>query len=731
MGLFERFPYTNFHELNMEWLLKKMKELAKTVDQFIATESLKFADPIIWDITTQYQKSTIVLDPTGNAYLSVQPVPAGIQLNNEDYWLEIFNFTDYTRTANKNLTVNVETNTTRATAAYNVDDWLIWEDVLYRVTAAIAIDDTLIVAPAAGSNIVHFTVEDFIKAWILTMQGMFNTFTHDTNLTIQQYKDDIDASELAFTNNLQYQFDQVLAGATVDSEVINARIGYNNVIWTTLGEAIRKQAGGIHDGFISLMNEIDALKILNINFFPSSGYTDGHYLNPSNGNISTLATSFYTDYIYVKENHTYALLGFSNAIQVCFYDINKQFISGLALSAGTTSFATPANCEFIRMSSTIAGRTNYNLIDSTSPIATAQGTSYFIEMLKNYALKTHDYEVLVASVASILPDLNNAEVNKAYNVTLSAYMINGIPAHMPYNIYLEPFTLMTFSNKSGYKMQYIFGCTGVFMRIYASGTWLDWRTIKKPVAHVPNVTALIQLVESGLPCKINLDVDVELYSGYKTAKGSDYWDNYVGYSISGDRNDSGLYLHPHVDFNGNGHMVAFSPALSDITVAIQRDFSPFNLGGDNILENVFIDIGQGSGSGACRYAIHDDFAITPEGITIKNVHMTGTGHSGALIGAGVKPYSTHTVENCVCVDNAGSYDIAYHSNSAGTQAPSYLVIKNCYCEKSIIIRYIGANQIMTPCLINGNHAYSITKEAGTGAIYDNMELLAWNNDTVI
>ena len=27
MGLFEQFPYANFHELNLDWILKKIKEL--------------------------------------------------------------------------------------------------------------------------------------------------------------------------------------------------------------------------------------------------------------------------------------------------------------------------------------------------------------------------------------------------------------------------------------------------------------------------------------------------------------------------------------------------------------------------------------------------------------------------------------------------------------------------------------------------------------------------------
>lgn len=32
MGLFEQFPYSNFHELNLDWILQKIKELDEKVD---------------------------------------------------------------------------------------------------------------------------------------------------------------------------------------------------------------------------------------------------------------------------------------------------------------------------------------------------------------------------------------------------------------------------------------------------------------------------------------------------------------------------------------------------------------------------------------------------------------------------------------------------------------------------------------------------------------------------
>ena len=91
MGLFDQFPYTNFHELNLDWLLRMMKELNNTVENFVALNTIKYADPIQWNITTQYEANTVVIDPnTGTAYISSKPVPAGVLLTNTDYWSVIF-----------------------------------------------------------------------------------------------------------------------------------------------------------------------------------------------------------------------------------------------------------------------------------------------------------------------------------------------------------------------------------------------------------------------------------------------------------------------------------------------------------------------------------------------------------------------------------------------------------------------------------------------------------------
>ena len=260
---FKNYPNQNDEILNLDFVIKQVENLKAAYEAFLAANSLTFADPILWDITKQYSKNTIVLSPEGDGYLSKKVVGAGVQLNNTDYWLEIFNFAEYVRTANSNLTMHIEQNTTRATAAYAVNDWLLWDDVLYKVTTAISADDLLTV----GTNIVHFTVEDFCKAWVTYGNNLINQYKHDIDASelayknqldgiVAQYKSDIDYSEAQYKNQLdaaianttatmQAQLNTAIAGATVDSEVINARVAIDNQSFDTLKNAIITQINAL------------------------------------------------------------------------------------------------------------------------------------------------------------------------------------------------------------------------------------------------------------------------------------------------------------------------------------------------------------------------------------------------------------------------------------------------------------------------------------------------------
>lgn len=325
-----RYNYTDFHELNIDWLIAHVKLLEDLMEDFVTLNSITYADPVEWSIDRQYSKNVVVLDSTGNAFLAKKPVPKGIQLSNTDYWLKIFDFINYQETFNKNITYNVELNTTQATAAYNVDDWLLWENVLYKVTQNIAINDDLLV----GVNIEHFTIEELLKRFIT-----------DVNALIQQYKDDIDASELQFTTNLQTQFDQLVSSATVDSEVINARLDIENVNHVNLRDSITSQIGLACNTFR------DTLTTVTINW--ENGYLNGSGAAVASSSWKVSQFINVLDFVNISGTFT-ANTGNKH---FAYYDRFGSYLGGSEYGDATIYSKTinlPSTVAFVRISTTNA-----------------------------------------------------------------------------------------------------------------------------------------------------------------------------------------------------------------------------------------------------------------------------------------------------------------------------------------------------------------------------------------
>ncbi len=90
MNFWHEYPYTDFHELNLSWLLKKMKQIDVRMTDFEAVNKFKFYGD--WEITKSYPIWSIVSGEDDNGYLAIQNVPAGITLDNEDYWVKVANY---------------------------------------------------------------------------------------------------------------------------------------------------------------------------------------------------------------------------------------------------------------------------------------------------------------------------------------------------------------------------------------------------------------------------------------------------------------------------------------------------------------------------------------------------------------------------------------------------------------------------------------------------------------
>lgn len=84
------YPYTDTHELNLDWILKQIKLIETEINEFEAINKITFSGN--WDISMAYPAWTVVNDGNGNGFLSLQPVPAGVDLTNTDYWVQVCDY---------------------------------------------------------------------------------------------------------------------------------------------------------------------------------------------------------------------------------------------------------------------------------------------------------------------------------------------------------------------------------------------------------------------------------------------------------------------------------------------------------------------------------------------------------------------------------------------------------------------------------------------------------------
>ena len=153
-----RAPYTNFHNLNLDWIMDELNEFNTKLTNFVSLATIKYANPIQWDITSQYEANTVVVDNKGNAYLSVQPVPSGVSLDRAEFWTKIGNFDELWADVKKAITPNDEGHSPTATAARAVND-LVWVNgELVRVTRAMIAGDAYV----PGSNCVSSSTNEVL-----------------------------------------------------------------------------------------------------------------------------------------------------------------------------------------------------------------------------------------------------------------------------------------------------------------------------------------------------------------------------------------------------------------------------------------------------------------------------------------------------------------------------------------------------------------------------------------
>ena len=188
-----RAPYTNFHDLNLDWIIEVLNEFNTKLTNFVSLATIKYANPIQWDITSQYEANTVVVDSNGNAYLSVQPVPSGVSLDRTEYWTKIGNFDELWANVKKAITPTDEGHSSTATAARAIDD-LVWVNgLLVRVTAEMKAGDAYV----PGSNCVSSSTNEVLHYLLTTFNERLNTEKTDREDTDTQLQTAIDTEKQA------------------------------------------------------------------------------------------------------------------------------------------------------------------------------------------------------------------------------------------------------------------------------------------------------------------------------------------------------------------------------------------------------------------------------------------------------------------------------------------------------------------------------------------------------
>ena len=240
-----KYPRTDFHELNQDWLISMLFDMIDQVENFVQINAVKYADPITWDITKQYEKNTIVIvEETGVAYISTKAVPRGVNILRTDYWTSVFDLSRFLEGGLSNFAVNYENQFTyTATMPTEIGHWLVWDSKLYVALTDITIGDMY----APNVNIRRTTVEQEIASLTQSLTTAINneaTARQNADATLQNNINSEVTARQSADNNLH-------------TEIVNESVARENAD-STLQDNIDTEATARQNADTTLQGNITA-----------------------------------------------------------------------------------------------------------------------------------------------------------------------------------------------------------------------------------------------------------------------------------------------------------------------------------------------------------------------------------------------------------------------------------------------------------------------------------------
>ena len=376
MAYFE-FPQTRTYEGDLGYIAKKLMELTANYDTFFEYNSIRFHDPVTWDITTPYPAWNLVYDSVSEIlYIAKQPVPAGIVITNTDYWMPVSPF---------------HVDTTLSTTSFNP---------IANKTVALKFNDV-----AGDIATLNTTLRNYIDGEITALRnytdGEINTVNGTITTINTTLSGDIATNSAAIVAEqsaraaaditINNRIDGIIAlpdgSTTADAELIDIRNGAFGATFASAGDAVRDQ---FTMGVNELVNAAQNAEYKNV--ISCTAITHGEYYNTTDGTIaSSAAWCRSTDLIPINGSYVF-VSDIGQNVQVLSFDEDRQYITyNTARPNGGANYTImPPNARYIA----------FNTSDSTSPTVISIHALNFKGIIE-YPFTADDYAYVPGYVVNV------------------------------------------------------------------------------------------------------------------------------------------------------------------------------------------------------------------------------------------------------------------------------------------------------------------------------------------
>lgn len=255
MSYFE-FPHTRDYDGDLGYIIKKLTEIVNEFNTFSAVNKIKYAG--FWSIDNYYEPWTVVVY-NDFAYICTKAVPAGVAIDNADFWIP--------------------------TGTSTVDD--VARTAINEINSALAVITTDIIDLGEDVAEIKETTENF-----------------NNRLTTE--KNERKAEDVVINDRIDNLIALTPGSTTGDAELQDIRVGANGITYPTAGSAVRGQ-------YTELNNKI-------INNSQSIYNVENAYISGS-GVVTPSASYICTSFIplsMVKNIHCKPASGYS--VNIHFFD---------------------------------------------------------------------------------------------------------------------------------------------------------------------------------------------------------------------------------------------------------------------------------------------------------------------------------------------------------------------------------------------------------------------------